>query len=153
MLTFAEQYLKRLAMNIINRRLLHFFSFISGILAAVFISAAVFCSVPAYCDTLLDIDAETLDASDDLSDESSYEVEIIESTKVNPVIKKIYRGLNPGGILILSEKLAWPDQKTDDLLMEMYWDFKRRNGYSELEISQKRNALENVLIRTVRFWI
>ncbi len=31
--------------------------------------------------------------------------------------------------------------------MEMYWDFKRRNGYSELEISQKRNALENVLIR------
>ena len=78
-------------MNIINRRLLHFFSFISGILAAVFISAAVFCCVPAYCDTLLDIDAETLDASDDLSDESSSAFETIESTTDIPVIKKIYR--------------------------------------------------------------
>ena len=77
----------------------------------------------------------------------NFVLQFVEPSRRDDLIEKIYRGLNPGGILILSEKLAWPDQKTDDLLMEMYWDFKRRNGYSELEISQKRNALENVLIR------
>ena len=77
----------------------------------------------------------------------NFVLQFVEPSLRDDLIEKIYRGLNPGGILILSEKLAWPDQKTDDLLMEMYWDFKRRNGYSELEISQKRNALENVLIR------
>lgn len=61
------------------------------------------------------------------------------------IIKKIYAGLNPGGILLLSEKLSHQSQQGNELLIELHHEFKRRNGYSELEISQKRSALEEVM--------
>lgn len=61
------------------------------------------------------------------------------------IIEKIYNGLNPGGILILSEKLHHSVPDGSDLLIELHHDFKRRNGYSDLEISQKRSALEDVM--------
>ena len=51
----------------------------------------------------------------------------------------------PGGALILSEKLCFPEQE-QRLQDELHLDFKRANGYSELEIAQKRSAIENVLI-------
>ena len=59
---------------------------------------------------------------------------------------KIYRGLLPGGILILSEKLKFEDPVQQELQTAMHHAFKRANGYSELEINQKRTALEEVLI-------
>lgn len=62
------------------------------------------------------------------------------------VLKAIYNALNDGGILILTEKTHCGDEQDDAWLVERYYDFKRANGYSELEISGKRNALENVLI-------
>lgn len=62
------------------------------------------------------------------------------------LITRIYRGLKPGGILILSEKLAFDDQLKQDFHTEAHHDFKRANGYSDLEISQKRTALERVMI-------
>ena len=62
------------------------------------------------------------------------------------VLNKIYQALNPNGILILSEKFSFNDSIVDDLLFNMHHDFKRANGYSELEISQKRNMLENVML-------
>jgi tRNA (cmo5U34)-methyltransferase len=61
------------------------------------------------------------------------------------LLQKIYNGLRPGGILILSEKYKFPDPTTNDLLIDLHHEFKRANGYSELEISQKRSAIENVL--------
>lgn len=61
------------------------------------------------------------------------------------VLKNIHAGLNEGGCFILAEKIICQDQKIDALLVDLYYDFKRRNGYSEMEISQKREALENVL--------
>ena len=64
----------------------------------------------------------------------------------NRLIKRIYNGLIPGGILVLSEKIILDDQSLNDLFIEMYHKFKESNGYSELEISQKRLALENILI-------
>lgn len=63
-----------------------------------------------------------------------------------PLLKKCYEALNEGGILILSEKTHLHDEQDNAWLVERYYDFKRANGYSELEISGKRNALENVLI-------
>ena len=63
----------------------------------------------------------------------------------NTLINRVYQGLKPGGLLILSEKFINNDQLTNDLLVELHHDFKRANGYSELEISQKRSALENVM--------
>ncbi|MGX9418348.1 carboxy-S-adenosyl-L-methionine synthase CmoA [Vibrio sp. RC27] len=62
------------------------------------------------------------------------------------LLKKIYQGLNPGGILILSEKYVFSDSQTNNLLIDLHHDFKRANGYSELEISQKRSAIENVML-------
>tara|TARA_R110002050_G_scaffold1244_5_gene8864 strand:- start:180260 stop:180994 length:735 start_codon:yes stop_codon:yes gene_type:complete len=62
------------------------------------------------------------------------------------LIERIYQGLKPGGILILSEKIAFDEPAKQDFHIEVHHDFKRANGYSDLEISQKRSALEKVLI-------
>ena len=62
------------------------------------------------------------------------------------LLKKCHKALAKGGILILSEKTHLIDEQDNAWLTERYYDFKRANGYSELEISGKRNALENVLI-------
>ncbi|MDG2954574.1 carboxy-S-adenosyl-L-methionine synthase CmoA [Bisgaard Taxon 10/6] len=61
------------------------------------------------------------------------------------VLENIYRGLNPGGLLVLSEKFRFEDETTNNLLIDLHHTFKRANGYSELEVSQKRAALENVM--------
>ncbi len=66
------------------------------------------------------------------------------------LLKTIYAGLNPGGILILSEKLAFDDPAQQDFHTDLHHDFKRANGYTDLEVSQKRSALENVLIPETR---
>lgn len=62
------------------------------------------------------------------------------------LLSGIRRGMRPGGVLILSEKLLFTDGAEDEFQRQMHLDFKRANGYSELEISQKRTALDNVLI-------
>lgn len=62
------------------------------------------------------------------------------------LLQRIFNGMLPGGILIISEKIAFEDERQQDLHTDMYHQFKRANGYSDLEISQKRTALENVLI-------
>jgi tRNA (cmo5U34)-methyltransferase len=62
------------------------------------------------------------------------------------LIRTICEGTNQQGCLILVEKLTEPDTLFNRLFIEYYYDMKRRHGYSDLEISQKREALENVLI-------
>lgn len=62
------------------------------------------------------------------------------------VLKQIYDGLNPGGALIIIEKLTSEDTVFNRLFIQHYYEFKKRNGYSDMEISNKREALENVLI-------
>ena len=62
------------------------------------------------------------------------------------VIQRICDGLRPGGILILSEKVTFEDPHLDELNIDLHHQFKRANGYSELEVAQKRSALENVLL-------
>lgn len=62
------------------------------------------------------------------------------------LLERIYQGLNPGGALVLSEKFSFENAEVGELLFNMHHDFKRANGYSELEISQKRSMLENVML-------
>ncbi len=62
------------------------------------------------------------------------------------LLKKVYQGLRPNGILILSEKIVFPDEQQNQLQIDWHHTFKRANGYSDMEVSQKRKALENVLI-------
>jgi len=62
------------------------------------------------------------------------------------LLAKIYQGMLPGGVLILSEKLCFEDSRQQLLQIEMHQHFKQMQGYSDLEISQKRTSLENVLL-------
>jgi len=62
------------------------------------------------------------------------------------LLSNIQQGLKPGGVLILSEKIAFEDADENRRQIELHEAFKRAQGYSEMEISRKRTALENVLI-------
>ncbi|KAF1066364.1 MAG: Carboxy-S-adenosyl-L-methionine synthase [Pseudomonas citronellolis] len=61
------------------------------------------------------------------------------------LLRRLRDSLQPGGALILSEKLRFADDAEQELLNDLHLDFKRANGYSELEIAQKRSAIENVM--------
>jgi tRNA (cmo5U34)-methyltransferase len=73
-------------------------------------------------------------------------LQFVEVSKRAPLLKKIYDGLNPGGVLIISEKIHFDDNENQKQITQLHLDFKRANGYSELEIANKRQAIENVLI-------
>jgi tRNA (cmo5U34)-methyltransferase len=62
------------------------------------------------------------------------------------LLQRIADGLLPGGVLVLSEKVAFEDPQHQELMIELHHNFKRANGYSDLEISQKRSALDDVLM-------
>jgi len=62
------------------------------------------------------------------------------------LLRTIHQGLNENGCLILVEKLLGEHSLFNRMFIEYYYEMKKRNGYSELEIAQKREALENVLI-------
>lgn len=62
------------------------------------------------------------------------------------LLQRIETGLRPGGVLLLSEKISFEDEKTQQDLTSLHHEFKKANGYSELEVSQKRTSLENVLV-------
>ena len=62
------------------------------------------------------------------------------------LMAQILSGLNQNGCLIVVEKVLGEDSLFNRLFIKYYYDFKKKNGYSEMEIAQKREALENVLI-------
>ena len=73
-------------------------------------------------------------------------LQFVELEKRPILIQKIYDGLMPGGVLIISEKIHFDNKENQDLLANLHLDFKRANGYSELEIANKRQSLENILV-------
>lgn len=75
----------------------------------------------------------------------NFTLQFIDPSQRLALLRRIYQGLRPGGLLILSEKFKFEDEPVSDLIIDLHLDFKRANGYSELEISQKRTLLENVL--------
>ncbi len=62
------------------------------------------------------------------------------------LLERIAKGTRPGGVLILSEKIRFESAVEQDIQTRLHHEFKRANGYSDLEISQKRSAIEQVLI-------
>ncbi|HEB99370.1 MAG TPA: carboxy-S-adenosyl-L-methionine synthase CmoA [Thiotrichales bacterium] len=76
----------------------------------------------------------------------NFTLQFIDSADRLPLLEKIRAGLRPGGLLLLSEKLAFANDFTEDFHQTMHQAFKRANGYSELEIAGKRSALERVLV-------
>lgn len=75
----------------------------------------------------------------------NFTLQFLDPGEREAVIARLFEALEPGGVLLLSEKiLGEPGQES--LLIDLHHDFKRANGYSDLEISQKRTALEEVMI-------
>ncbi|VEB96642.1 tRNA (cmo5U34)-methyltransferase [Cedecea lapagei] len=76
----------------------------------------------------------------------NFTLQFLEPEDRQLLLNNIWQGLKPGGALVLSEKFSFEDAEVGELLFNMHHDFKRANGYSELEISQKRSMLENVML-------
>lgn len=75
----------------------------------------------------------------------NFTLQFIEPSARLALLGRIRQALVPGGALILSEKLRFEDADEHALLTDLHIAFKRANGYSELEIAQKRSAIENVM--------
>ena len=75
----------------------------------------------------------------------NFTLQFIAPTERQALLTRIHQSLVPGGALILSEKLRFDDDEQHALLTELHIAFKRANGYSDLEIAQKRSAIENVM--------
>ena len=76
----------------------------------------------------------------------NFTLQFIDPSRREHLLKKIHQGLLPGGLMILSEKIKASTGETQDLYTEWHHAFKKYQGYSDLEISQKRTALEQVLV-------
>jgi len=76
----------------------------------------------------------------------NFTLQFIAEEKRAPLLKQLHDALVPGGALIVSEKIAFDDSGEQTLLTDLHHDFKGTQGYSALEIAQKRQSLENVLI-------
>ncbi len=76
----------------------------------------------------------------------NFTLQFIEPTIRDQLVARIYQGLLPDGVFIVSEKTTFSDREESVLQQQLHEQFKMSNGYSELEISQKRAALENVMV-------
>jgi len=77
---------------------------------------------------------------------ANYTLQFIRPMQRTALIKKIYDGMHDSALFIFSEKVVFEDKKLDKELIDIYYNYKKTQGYSEYEIAQKRESLENVLI-------
>jgi len=75
----------------------------------------------------------------------NFTLQFVDPSVRSILMKKIFEGLNPGGILVLSEKICFENPEEQALQIHWHHEFKRAQGYSDLEIARKRDALENVM--------
>jgi tRNA (cmo5U34)-methyltransferase len=76
----------------------------------------------------------------------NFTLQFIEESLRPALIKTIFDGMNEAGVFILSEKIELVDTVEQNRQISLHHAFKKANGYSDLEVSQKRSALENVLV-------
>lgn len=76
----------------------------------------------------------------------NYTLQFVPLEQRAGIISRIYQGLVPGGVLLIAEKIRFADAGIEQQMTDLHHAFKRANGYTDLEISQKRTALENVLV-------
>ncbi|MCX2682353.1 carboxy-S-adenosyl-L-methionine synthase CmoA [Campylobacter sp. MIT 21-1685] len=77
---------------------------------------------------------------------ANYTLQFVRPLQRQSVVDKIYDNLNKDGIFLLSEKILYEDPLLAKNMIEIYTEYKQKQGYSSLEIARKREALENVLI-------
>lgn len=98
------------------------------------------------CSNIVCSDIQSFEFNDASVVLMNYTLQFIQPEDRLAMLTRIRQRLQPGGFLLISEKVSHDHPGMDQLLTELYFDFKRRNGYSELEIARKRDALENVLV-------
>lgn len=76
----------------------------------------------------------------------NFTLQFIAPNQRDQLVKRIFQGLVPGGAFVLSEKISFSNEMTNSVLTDIHHRYKADQGYSQLEISQKRDAIENVLI-------
>jgi len=77
---------------------------------------------------------------------ANYTLQFIRPMQRLELVKRIHDGLNDTGLFVFSEKVVFEDKVLDKQMIDIYYAYKKAQGYSEYEIAQKREALENVLI-------
>ncbi|MBK1964822.1 carboxy-S-adenosyl-L-methionine synthase CmoA [Campylobacter novaezeelandiae] len=77
---------------------------------------------------------------------ANYTLQFIRPPKRQELVNTIYKNLNENGVFIISEKILYEDAFLSKNIIELYADYKQKQGYSKFEIAAKREALENVLI-------
>ena len=81
----------------------------------------------------------------------NYTLQFLPLAIRDQLMTRIYQSLLPGGIVFIAEKVTNPEPDQQQAINDLHLDFKRQQGYSELEIAQKRSALEAVLIPETEF--
>ncbi|MDX8390065.1 MAG: carboxy-S-adenosyl-L-methionine synthase CmoA [Mariprofundaceae bacterium] len=76
----------------------------------------------------------------------NFTLQFIPLARRLPLLQRVWQGMRSGGVLILSEKVVFADAETEKFMTRMHERFKHDQGYSHLEVSQKRAALEKVLV-------
>jgi len=110
------------------------------------------------CQALISADAHTTPVTLQLADINeatidnasvavmNFTLQFIAPAQRETLLGRIAGNMRPGGVLVLSEKIRFDDPHLQQLNTDLHHAFKRANGYSDLEIAQKRSALENVLM-------
>lgn len=75
----------------------------------------------------------------------NFTLQFVDRAERPKLLNQIYAGMNPGGAVVLSEKVCFDDEVESDTQQSLHDDFRVANGYSDLQIAQKRAALENVM--------
>ncbi|MDB4511849.1 carboxy-S-adenosyl-L-methionine synthase CmoA [Arenicella sp.] len=91
-------------------------------------------------------DITTVKLSDAAMVLMNFTLQFIALDKRDELVHTIFDNLIDGGGLIISEKIKFADDATNQTLIDIHQQYKAEQGYSQLEISQKRDAIENVLI-------
>lgn len=89
---------------------------------------------------------EPLDLKDASVVAMGWTLQFVRPMRRDALIRSIYDAMRPKGVLLVTEKVLVVDPVLNRLYIDLYLDYKRQQGYSELEIAKKREALENVLI-------
>lgn len=76
----------------------------------------------------------------------NFTLQFVPPERRTELLTRIAEATRPGGVLILSEKIRFESERDQEIQTRLHHEFKRANGYSDLEISQKRSAIEQVLI-------
>lgn len=76
----------------------------------------------------------------------AWTLQFVRPLRRDGLVRRIYDGMVEDGILLVTEKVLTDDSATNRFFIDLYYDFKRRNDYTDTEIARKREALENVLV-------